>query len=307
MQRRRGRSPTSRSRDALLGESTPSQRIDKILKLPGGDSLHYSVQGRCAAGDPCIFLLHGAIPIPRCATATCVSWYFCGLRQPESLPYKLIVLTRRGYGQSSDCPDRRTWSYEQFASELIAVADVELAHKFIVVGHSSGGPNALACAAHFPERVAACGLLASDAPYPSPAGEYSDPLSCIPADAWAETVPAALGCCCCPDGLFSDFGVERREYSFAIAQVECPTLLLVGQLDWATGTAPTRSLALRLRNSTLRVVCAEHLSVTYSSAILAPFLRDLVSLAKQPRRRGGGDHIKAKRKAPSPARMRVAE
>ena len=178
------------------------------------------------------------------------------------------------------------------------MADMEHADSFIVLGHSSGGPCALACAAHLPDRVAACGLLASDAPYPAPNGEYSDPLSCLSADA----LPAAFGRCC-PDGLYNDFGVERRPYSFSLSQIVCPTLLLVGKLDWAVGTRPTRSLARHIRHSTLRVVTwAEHVSVTYSSAILEPFLRELVGLATAPR--AAAATRAATRGAPSPATMR---
>ena len=299
--------------DALLAASPSgrtsgrtSGRGNRVLKLQdGASSLEYSITGRCGVDDPVIFLLHGVLPTPRFANALALSWYFCGLRQPESLPYKLIVLTRRGYGRSSDVPDRRAWSYRQFAEELIALADAEHAESFIVVGHSSGGPCALACAAHFPHRVAACGLLASDAPYPAPDGEYIDPLACMPPDA----LPAACGRCC-PDGLYNDFGVERRPYSFSVAQVDCPTLLLVGRLDWAVGTRPTRWLAERIRHATLQIVtCAEHVGVTYSSTILEPFLRELVALAKPPRAAAatsaGAAMSQPARQRASPAVMRA--
>ena len=284
-------------REPLLPRTAPASSCRKI-QLAGGDVLEYSVQGRCGVDDPVIFLLHGVLPTPRFANHCLLSSYFCGLRNPD-FPAKVVVLTRRGYGGSSDGPPQ--WSYHQFAKELALVADQELADTFIVVGHSSGGPNALACAAHLPSRVTACGLLASDAPYPAPAGDcYSDPCFFMS----AETLRCAGRCC--PEGLYNDFGVERRPYSFALSQVECPTLLLVGQLDWATGTMPTRSLARQLPDATLRIVpCAEHMTVTYSSAILEPFLLDLLALAKAPRSlaRVKAPRAAAGAKAPSPSRM----
>jgi pimeloyl-ACP methyl ester carboxylesterase len=286
-----------RESDALLaGVASTSGCGDRTLTLPGGDVLQYVLLGRCAADDPVIFLLHGVLPTPRYANDCLLGFYFCGLQNPDSFPAKIIVLTRRGYGHSNDAPNPSTWSYHDFATELMAVADKELAHRFIVVGHSSGGPNALACAAHFPDRVAACGLLASDAPYPALAGDtYSDPLSFFSAD----TLRMACGRCCA-EGLYNDFGVERRPYSFAVSHVECPTLLLVGQLDWATGTEPTRALARRIPNSTMRIVpCAEHMMVTYSSAILDPFLRDLIALATTAPR----VTARTSARGPSPARM----
>ena len=301
----RSRSPT---RAALLNASASLRRGNKHLKLPSGDVLEYTVSGRCRDSDPVIFLLHGVLPMPRFAHSTILSWYFCGLRDIDSQPYKLIVLTRRGYGQSSNAPDWRTWSYHQFASELVAVADAENAPKFIVVGHSSGGPNALACAALYPDRVVACGLLASDAPFPSPTNEYSDPLSFI-------SVQALRTMCgrCCPDGLYNDFAVERRPYSFEISQIACPTLLLVGRCDWAVGTKTSEFLARVLRHSTLRVVtCAEHVSITYTSAIMEPFVCELVALAKQGTAKGrraarsssSVAHEDYAHRAPSPRSMR---
>ena len=71
------------------------------------------------------------------------------------------VLDRPGYGKSAG-PPREEYSYELFAMHVAAVADALGVERFYVSGHSSGGPCALACAAHLGDRVIGAGVMAGD-------------------------------------------------------------------------------------------------------------------------------------------------
>ena len=65
-------------------------------------------------------------------------------------------------GHSSPHPGR---SYRTWAADVGALADSIGADRFAVVGFSSGGPHAIACAAELPSRVAALGVVSGDGPY----------------------------------------------------------------------------------------------------------------------------------------------
>jgi pimeloyl-ACP methyl ester carboxylesterase len=65
-------------------------------------------------------------------------------------------------GSSTFFPAR---SYCTWPADITQLADTLGIGSFAVVGYSSGGPNAMACASGLPERVTAVGLASSDAPY----------------------------------------------------------------------------------------------------------------------------------------------
>ena len=66
-----------------------------------------------------------------------------------------MALDRPGYGSSTGSWATKEWTYEDFARDVEAVADAIGVDRFYVSGHSSGGPCALACAAHIPEEIEA--------------------------------------------------------------------------------------------------------------------------------------------------------
>ncbi len=74
---------------------------------------------------------------------------------------RMLSVDRPGYGQSTFDPRRSFRSWARDVGELADALDVE---RLAVLGHSGGGPNALACAAVLGERVAAVVLVASPAP-----------------------------------------------------------------------------------------------------------------------------------------------
>ena len=77
----------------------------------------------------------------------------------------VIAVDRPGYGASTMHPGR---AYNDFAHDVLQLANHLGIEKFAVAGYSSGGPHALAVAALFPERCTVCGLISSDAPYGDP-------------------------------------------------------------------------------------------------------------------------------------------
>ncbi len=67
-----------------------------------------------------------------------------------------------GYGGSSPQPGRTVASV---AADVAAVADALGIDRFAVMGHSGGGPHALACGALLPDRVLAVVAASGPAPY----------------------------------------------------------------------------------------------------------------------------------------------
>ena len=80
---------------------------------------------------------------------------------------RVIAYARPGYSGSTPAPGR---SVADAASDVAAVMSAVGAEEFVTVGHSGGGPHALACAALLPGRCRAAASLAGVAPY-APFGE----------------------------------------------------------------------------------------------------------------------------------------
>ncbi|WP_344446403.1 alpha/beta hydrolase, partial [Kitasatospora nipponensis] len=78
------------------------------------------------------------------------------------LGLRWVSYDRPGYGGSTRNPGRDVGSA---AAEVAAVADALGIGRFAVMGHSGGGPHALACGALLPERVRAVVAMAPLAPY----------------------------------------------------------------------------------------------------------------------------------------------
>jgi pimeloyl-ACP methyl ester carboxylesterase len=121
--------------------------MERDLTLSDGRRLHtYDTGG---AGTP-VFWFHGT---PNIGTPP-VPLRRAGVRW--------LSYDRPGYGGSTPRPGRDIASA---AEDVAAVADQLGVDRFALMGHSGGGPHALACAALLPERVTAVAVLASLAPY----------------------------------------------------------------------------------------------------------------------------------------------
>jgi alpha/beta hydrolase fold len=170
--------------------------------------------------------------------------------------YIVVSVDRPGYSGSSSVNVRK-YSYEDFADDIKQLADHLDIEKFSVVGHSSGGPNALACAYYMPDRVTSVAILAGDPEYngqntphpiPSPGPVFEFCMgTLLPVLMWPVTPFYKVS-----NGLQNDFKLERRPYPFRTEDVQQPTMCVLGQDD----TLLKRDVAIwvhnRLPNSTLQ-------------------------------------------------------
>jgi pimeloyl-ACP methyl ester carboxylesterase len=125
------------------------------LELGDGRTLHaYHTCAHDAAGRLTVFWHHGspnigAPPEPLFSTA-------------DRLGIRWVSYDRPGYGGSTPRPDRDVASA---AADASSVADALGIDRFAVMGHSSGGSHALACAALLQERVLGVVVVAGMAPF----------------------------------------------------------------------------------------------------------------------------------------------
>ena len=124
------------------------------VDLPDGRRLHvYDTGGddRLAVvwhhGTPNI----GAPPVPLFATA-------------DELGIRWVSYDRPGYGPSTPRPGR---DFASAADDVARVTDALGIDRFATMGHSGGGPHALACGALLPDRVLAVVSVSGLAPYGS--------------------------------------------------------------------------------------------------------------------------------------------
>jgi pimeloyl-ACP methyl ester carboxylesterase len=132
------------------------------IRLADGRVLHaYDTRADGIASSPgavgpavAVFWLHGSPnigspPEPLFAAA-------------EANGLRWVSYDRPGYGGSGPHDGRTVASA---AADVAAVADTLGVGRFAVLGHSGGGPHALACAALLPERVIAAVSVSAPAPF----------------------------------------------------------------------------------------------------------------------------------------------
>ena len=125
------------------------------LRLVDGRVLHAYDSGADDATDSLVVVWHhgtpniGAPPAPLFSTS-------------ERLGIRWVSYDRPGYGGSARRIGRDVASA---AADVAAVVDELGIARFAVMGHSGGGPHALACAALLPDRVLAAVSVAGMAPH----------------------------------------------------------------------------------------------------------------------------------------------
>jgi pimeloyl-ACP methyl ester carboxylesterase len=244
--------------------------ITRDLRLPDGRDLRIHDTGD---GDTTLVWHHG--------TPQTGALYepLLGLARRHGL--RLVSYARPGYGGSTPQPGRAVGSA---ASDLAQVADVLCLESFAVMGSSSGGSHALACAALLPDRVTGVVCFAAIAPFTGDSwfdgmandsalraalagrdtrmrhAEQSefDPATFTTADfealsgAWeAMGVDAGTAERDGPDGQVDDDIALVTPWGADLAVVEAPVLLVQGEQDRIAPRTHAEQLARTLPQSEL--------------------------------------------------------
>jgi pimeloyl-ACP methyl ester carboxylesterase len=277
--------------------------METDLKLGDGRTLHvYDTGADDADGQLAVFWHHGtpnigAPPAPLFAAAA-------------RLGIRWVSYDRPGYGGSTPYRDRDVASAADYVS---SVADALGIDRFAVMGHSGGGPHALACGALLPERVLGAVSVAGLAPfgaeglewfagmsdsgvaslraaaegraakerYEASGAEY-DPQMFTPedhaalSDAWSwvlDVVNPAVEAG--PDGLIDDDLAYVAPWGFDPARLVAPTLFLHGGRDRVVPSSHGEWLARRCPSAELWLSADDgHISVLNSGAAAMEWLRE---------------------------------
>jgi pimeloyl-ACP methyl ester carboxylesterase len=120
--------------------------LDTWMLLRDGRLLAFTDCG--ASSDPPVFYCHGA-PGNRLDLV----WIEDAFR---GVGIRVVSADRPGYGGSSPHPGR---GWNDWPDDLAALADHLSVERFAVMGWSSGGPYAVACASLLPERVTSAAII----------------------------------------------------------------------------------------------------------------------------------------------------
>ena len=120
--------------------------LDASMSISDGRSLTYTNLG--APSSPLVMYFHGA-PTSRLDLVPFEDAL-------AGLDVRVVSADRPGYGGSSPQAGR---GLEDWPADVAAFADHLGVERFAVMGWSSGGPYAVACAALLPDRVASAGVV----------------------------------------------------------------------------------------------------------------------------------------------------
>jgi pimeloyl-ACP methyl ester carboxylesterase len=219
---------------------------------------------------------------------------------------------RPGYGSSTPQPGR---DIAAVAADEARIADALGLGSFAVMGHSGGGPHALACAALLPDRVLAAAAISGPAPFQAegldwfagmiPSGQANmraaaagraayeehikaagfDPEMFTPADhaalagewSWLARI-AGQAIEGGPEGMVEDELAATTPWGFTVEQIDGPVLIAHGGQDRTVPASHGAWLARHCRPAGLWLHPDDgHVSVLISSAV--PALDWLVSHA----------------------------
>ena len=125
------------------------------LELDDGRALGYAEYGQ-PDGAPIVYL-HG-MPGSRLDPAALDEEY-------RQLGARVVALERPGYGRSTK---RRSWGLLDWPADVVAAADRLELERFAVIGYSSGGKYAAACAYALPDRLTGTAIVSGVGPPTTP-------------------------------------------------------------------------------------------------------------------------------------------
>jgi pimeloyl-ACP methyl ester carboxylesterase len=132
----------------IAGVEVTDARPPESRWLTLGPMRFHCVEWESAARLPVLFL-HGGCLNARTWDVVCLALREC---------YRCLALDQRGHGDS-DWSASREYTIEAHLHDLEMAADALGLDRFVLVGHSMGGVNAISYAASHPERVAALVLV----------------------------------------------------------------------------------------------------------------------------------------------------
>ena len=264
---------THRQRGRIKGVWDAKLTRQSVI-LPDQRRLTYVCDAAADDDDhaPYIVVLHGM----------CLSGNAFLMDSPPS-SYHLICINRPGYFGSD--PPPADYSYRDLAHDIfhLVVRNLQIS-KFYVAGHSSGGPCALACAAHLgPDHILGVGILSGDP-------EYAHPN--IPSKRRLNSV--CLGCflpnllwylsACIPlarysyHGMRNDYRLETNPYDFQTEDIVVPALIYTAEDDGILPFHISRHVHERLACAKWRTVRKTgHLGLL-RDAVLQEFFAELVQI-----------------------------
>ena len=227
----------------------------------------------------------------------------------EQLGLRFIGHDRPSYGGSTPRPGR---SVASVADDVAAITDRLGIEAFATMGHSGGGPRALACAALLPDRVLAAVSIAGLAPFGGDGFDFfagmaesgtralgaaldgraaraafeesaTDDLDIgfTPEDEralgarWAwflDVVRPAVAAG--PEGMIDDDLAAMAPPGFDLAEIQPPVLLVHGERDRVVPVSHARWLAQQCPTAALRVIAdAGHITVMDHAADALTWLR----------------------------------
>ena len=234
-----------------------------------------------------------------------------------ALGLRWIGFDRPGYGGSTARPGR---SVATAAEDAALVADHLGLDSFAVLGHSGGGPHALACGVLLADRVLAVAAISSPAPWPSEDMDYFagmsmgsarelraategrdvlervlatgefDPESFIAADqaalsgdwSWFDGIVNAATANGL-GGMVEDDVSAMAPWGFDVGQLTVPTLIMHGTADRMVPCSHGRWLAAHCPTAELRLYEDEgHISVLTSAPTALAWLRDHAAPPRPP-------------------------
>ena len=286
-------------------QATVRRMHDLTVPRPAGGVLHGYDTGPTGRADELVVLWHGGTPntgeppAPLLAAAQAAGVRFLGADRP-------------GYGGTTRDPDA---DIADVVPDALAIADAVGVDRFAVLGHSGGGPRALACAALAPSRVLAAIAVSSPAP---PDADGLDRYrgmapgiqreqravvagraaldAVLAADEWDETAftagdlaalegewgwfggVVAAANASGPDATADDLLAAGRAWGFDLGAVAVPVLVVHGAADRMVPLQHGEWLAAHVPGAEVAIVPdAGHIAVLVQGPPLVPALRRLAA------------------------------